>query len=302
MFKQQSLEMKELKKQLMMERKRHSKNENQETDRRKYKKMAKDSKKRVERANYKSIEIKENDLQYERDRLKAYMMHKRKIEASLITEDEEGTSSILFNAPSSLLESSLSLPSILLTDGGKGISRTNKFHIPISNPIIKTPRRLAIPLKKGPSQMQLNRASQMLGGPNDNRTSAIHQQANAIEQRVNAHQFDSTSKYTKNRNVGHLFEMTTSSSSPILRSNNNKNQRQNNENYGFEDMMENSRATTPTAEEAAKALVIMQTEEERKATNYAKKYPHKWNPKNIKKKIWERDNVPMGNKEEWMQR
>lgn len=61
------------------------------------------------------------------------------------------------------------------------------------------------------------------------------------------------------------------------------------------------RARTPTAEEAAQAAVTVLAEKERRAMEEAKRNPHKWrSPK--KKRVWERAPVPLKSTEEYTSR
>ena len=138
------------------------------------------------------------------------------------------------------------------------------------------------------------------GGPSLDRTSVIHQQANALERRMNETINDTLRERPKKkkRDVGHLFDMTTTASAAAPSTHKND--------FSFDD--------APSAEyEEGKvllevpleAVLTLQREEERKGIERSKrsqkkKMDWKWNPNNQKKRIWERDEIVMKKKEEWM--
>jgi hypothetical protein len=296
------------------------------------KKMAKESKRRVDRAKYKQVELKENQLQYERDRLRAYVQTKRNIEATLVSDPSITTS---YHSGGSNNKNNRSLlqqdvPALTLADGGKGIASRSTFHIPISNPVVKTPRRLAIPSKMGPSDEQLNRASKILGAPTLNHLHSLKRQADSISRRVenekktfyleeeqkNKEKLGRASSsnnilsppkpYVARRNAGHLFDLSTSSKKSMSNSYSSPTIQHSSSPYKSHhellQMDEGKYHTEPSGEQAAKAFVVLEKEKERLEIEQSYLNPAKWNQKNLKKKVWNRDPVPVKEKKEWMNR
>ena len=146
--------------------------------------MARNSKRRIEQAKKKRIQAKEMDVQYERDRLRAYVQHRRNVEATLVGEGglhhhqhQQNSHSSLPSLPS--VTGSLGLsPPRTIAEGGKGmIQQSNRFRLPLSKQEIKTPRRLAVGLRKqGPSQASLEQASRDIGGASTRQNFNLHLQ------------------------------------------------------------------------------------------------------------------------------
>ena len=113
------------------------------------------------------------DLQYERDRLRAYVQHRRNVEATLVGESglhhQHQHQQQQHSHSTTSLPSLPSLPSVhgslgglsppkTIAEGGKGMlpSQSNQFRLPLSKQEIKTPRRLAISFKnQKPSKASL---------------------------------------------------------------------------------------------------------------------------------------------------
>ena len=216
--------------------------------------MARQTRAKLREIQETEVELLEQDLQYERDRLSSYTGYRRQVERSLlgiggVTKSRRaaagdrmrGSANQLFSVIDDESEvqhrqteevetlfggTTRRLGPGVASTVSTGISkRTPTFHIPVSELHVRTPRRLAIPARSGPSPAQLRRAARELGAPPLRRVSAIHDQANAIEasksaaaaleeeeesnraSRSNMNRPNRKSKKRFQRNPSHVFEL-----------------------------------------------------------------------------------------------